>query len=714
MARSNAVVFFDLVSMLSGLPPEVKLPSDVAALIGAQSEYRCGILSNLPSGQGHADMKRLVEALGLEHSVDPSLIVVGTEMRCPLPNPRAFQVAAALADQALAETVFVSANHRALVAAAAAGMRTVAVPTSGAQFNLSATTAMAAADGGTRERDVTMPELLAGEIDEDVGPTYILRGRVVTMNSAGDVWPGGAVVVSKGKIAAVLNKDQDIPAAFEVAPVIDTKGTIYPGLIDLHNHYVYNVLPLWVVPEKYDNRSQWPRHDEYRSGVSKPIRQALAKFSDSAEAIVRFVEARAIMSGTTTGQGMRTQVNGGARLFRGAMRNVEETNDHRLPEARTRVPDLTVTGASGPERIERFRRALNDTETRGAGYFYHLSEGVDDRSRRHFMNLFDHDLIGPSLIGIHSLGLKRPDLDTLAEKGAKIVWSPFSNMLLYGETLDLKEVREAGVGISLGCDWSPTGSKNLLQELKVAAYVNEKQGSPFSSQELVALVTSSAAAVTGWEHAVGSIRTGLFADVFVVSGQSGDPFDHLIGATENNVALVAVHGVPRFGDPHLVERLHTGPAAHLEPFRVGKTDKAFNLHNPSSPINHLRLGQAIEVLRDAMQDLPGFVDQQMGQEAELASMGVEVVQRFVLELDNEFEPDDDVLHDFDTMHLDPTLLADVPMVDQLPLESVFVDPKEGEYWKRVGKQKNIDPALINHLRTAYGMKTKGTQNAKRG
>ena len=49
-----------------------------------------------------------------------------------------------------------------------------------------------------------------------------------------------------------------------------------------------------------------------------------------------------------------------------------------------------------------------------------------------------------------------------------MIWSPLSNLLLYGGTAHVDAAREAGVTIGLGSDWSPTGSKNLLGELKVA------------------------------------------------------------------------------------------------------------------------------------------------------------------------------------------------------------------------------------------------------
>jgi hypothetical protein len=39
--------------------------------------------------------------------------------------------------------------------------------------------------------------------------------------------------------------------------VVQTGGSIYPGLIELHNHLAYDALPLWQVPERYDNRDDW-------------------------------------------------------------------------------------------------------------------------------------------------------------------------------------------------------------------------------------------------------------------------------------------------------------------------------------------------------------------------------------------------------------------------------------------------------------------------
>jgi hypothetical protein len=248
-------------------------------------------------------------------------------------------------------------------------------------------------------------ELLAAPIHEDDGPTFVLRGRVVTMDDPGRVLEDGQVLVNKGVIRAVIASGAALPGGFANARTIETGCTIYPGLLDLHNHYAYNALPLWRLPKRFNNRGQWPSQRQYKSDVTKPMREVLARFTPTAEALVRYVEAKALMGGTTTGQGIRTRVKGGVALFRGAMRNVEVTGDPRLPEASTLVPDMRVDRNGILVGEDTFRRNL---ESRPA-HFYHLSEGIDERSRRHFQTLKEFDLLAPSLVGVHALGLMAED-----------------------------------------------------------------------------------------------------------------------------------------------------------------------------------------------------------------------------------------------------------------------------------------------------------------
>ena len=389
--------------------------------------------------------------------------------------------------------------------------------------------------------------------------TYVLRGRVATMAKPGEHLDGAQVAISGGRIAHVVKHGDQLPAAFAGAPVVDTKGTIYPGLIDLHNHFAYNIRPLWPLPKRYDNRGQWgtPR---YSAEVSKPVKAIAGSFK-TARSLVRYVEAKAVIGGSTTGQGIKTQIRGGFKLYDGIMRNVEQSADPQLPEATTHVPDLKLRKGGDEQEYESFRKTLARQVC-----FYHLAEGIDAASRVHFEDLRKRDLITPNLVGVHALGLTGDDLKLLADKGAKVVWSPFSNQLLYGRTLDLKALADSKVAFSIGCDWAPTGSKNLLQELKVARHAVEDQNADLTSEDLVRAVTATAASLMGWEQQLGRIADGALADLLVIGARDGDPWDRLVEATEADVDLVVVGGIPRYGSKTLMQHLHEAGDPPLESY----------------------------------------------------------------------------------------------------------------------------------------------------
>lgn len=179
-------------------------------------------------------------------------------------------------------------------------------------------------------------------IDPAVSPKVVLAGRVVTMDDDASVIARGRVYCESGSIVAVLPASAPAPTGFENINVIETNSTVYPGLIDLHNHLPYNVLPLWQVPEKFSNRGQWARHAEYHTKVSAPM-QVLAATATLLASICRYVETKALLGGTTTSQGITLANKAGIRrYFKGVVRNVDATGDDALPNVSTRVPDVAA------------------------------------------------------------------------------------------------------------------------------------------------------------------------------------------------------------------------------------------------------------------------------------------------------------------------------------------------------------------------------------
>src|SRR5918997_529617 len=367
---------------------------------------------------------------------------------------------------------------------------------------------------------------------------YALEGRVVTMDSSFTVFEQGTVYVEGNRTASIVPTGEIPPPGFQDAPVIGTRGTIYPGLIDLHNHLSYDALTLWQVPELFTNRDQWGRHPDYRKLISGPM-TVLGKTPGFVEAVVRYVECKCLLGGVTTAQGVALFSNQGIqRYYRGVVRNVEETGENDLPDAATKISDVEA------EDAEKFLVRLQDSSC----LLLHMSEGTDERARGRFqtLQLANGDwAITPALVGIHCAALKPEDFGVLAEHGGSMVWSPLSNLLLYGETADVGAARESGVHIALGSDWSPSGSKSLLGELKVARLVAAEQNIGFSDRELVAMATREAAKILKWDGALGSLEAGKRADLTVLYGRSKEPYAALLEAGETGIALVVIDGVPR-------------------------------------------------------------------------------------------------------------------------------------------------------------------------
>src|SRR5207342_108351 len=139
---------------------------------------------------------------------------------------------------------------------------------------------------------------------------------------------------------------------FADVSVVKVGGTIYPGLIELHNHLSYNALPLWSpVPKRFQHRGQWPNHKDYRPLISGPM-TVLGSYRDAQglspflAPLVRYVECKCLLGGVTTSQGVMLSSNAGIqRYYRGVVRNVERTDDPDLPEAQGRIPDIDAKDA---------------------------------------------------------------------------------------------------------------------------------------------------------------------------------------------------------------------------------------------------------------------------------------------------------------------------------------------------------------------------------
>jgi 5-methylthioadenosine/S-adenosylhomocysteine deaminase len=373
---------------------------------------------------------------------------------------------------------------------------------------------------------------------------YVLKGTIVT---PGQVIENGFILVSGDKIEAVGSKI-DLPAGVRV---VEVTGVILPGLVDLHNHLTWNLFPRWKPNKEFANRYEWQQVPMYGIALSTPHAE-LFKNNLGCE-MNRYAEVKAIAGGETAVVGSLAPPQ---KCIEGLARNLDFYSGFYQPgilgneKLRNEVFPLELDASVAT--------TINDALDRKGltAFVVHLAEGKPDdaSSAREFKMFTARGFLRPGVSIIHGVALKPTDFHMMADKKVGLIWSPRSNLELYGATTNVAAAVHENVKIALSPDWSPTGSNGMLEELKYAATWNAGQVPPvFTSAELVRMATEYPAQLAGIGDKIGTVATGYYADLVVLTRMEKDAYDSVVHASPANVKLVIIGGEPVYGDPELME-----------------------------------------------------------------------------------------------------------------------------------------------------------------
>ena len=164
----------------------------------------------------------------------------------------------------------------------------------------------------------------------------------------------------------------------------------------------------------------------------------------------------------------------------------------------------------------------------------------------------------------------------MAEAGTALIWSPRSNLELYGDTADIPLALSHNVTIALAPDWAPTGSSNMLAEIGYAdSVVQTRLGAVLSEKQLFEMATVTPARIAHIDDKVGALIEGNYADLFLLHGDASDPYRALAHAKPQDTTLVLVGGQPIYG---LRSNLAALGIIHIEDVEVcpGNFDHGLN------------------------------------------------------------------------------------------------------------------------------------------
>ncbi len=377
------------------------------------------------------------------------------------------------------------------------------------------------------------------------GSTIIIRGDVLGYEKT---WEGGAIAISGNKITYVgCGSDLDLSNA---TVITCPNAVISPSFINGHEHLEYsNNKPGSWGDERFDHRHDWRRGLHGHTKVPGP------QTKDNG-----VVELRAILGGTTSifGSG---KVNGLTRNIDketiAGVKSVYQT----FPLGDSTVDYATIHSCAGYS----YHNSVTNFDD-GCPYGPHIAEGINQAAYNELLCLSGNgigngdsgakDIFKPNTAIIHGTAATPDMIAQMQQNNVKLIWSPRTNISLYGDTAQAPLFDEMGVTVGLGTDWIYSGSANMLREFACIDYLNRNHyNSYFSDYKLWLMPTYNNAVAFGLENALGQLKEGFLADIAVFKTTATKKRHRAVIEAENaDVTLVIVDGKMIYGDANLLSQ----------------------------------------------------------------------------------------------------------------------------------------------------------------
>jgi hypothetical protein len=406
-------------------------------------------------------------------------------------------------------------------------------------------------------------------VEKGSGTSVLYVGDVLR---PGKVTLGGQVLVDDAGTISCVGCDCAGKAP-DATKVVCPDAVISPGLINAHDHGGWvNGAPATTAnlvnksggaftgpPDpaalRYEHRNDWrPGGNGNSPKIDEPGGQATGDqkiFGD-----VRMALGGAVMTFVSTSP---------AKFLRVADDSKKGFFPGNQPFAKYETFPIgsKIQVADDPSNPDCAKYQFTTPPAAGLPWVPHVSEGIDVDARNEFLCLTDAVPKGKNLLDgrsaiIHGVGLTTKDIALIAQKGVKLVWSPRSNISLYGETARVTEFDKLGVPIGLGTDWLPSGSMNMLRELACADDFNKHNlGGYFTDEKLWLMATKGSAQALGFDGVTGELAEGKTADIAIFAKNGRKDFRAVIGASEKDLGLVLRSGKVLVGSSSVVAGLET-------------------------------------------------------------------------------------------------------------------------------------------------------------
>ncbi len=368
-------------------------------------------------------------------------------------------------------------------------------------------------------------------------------------------WVGGQVLVDSTGVITCVGCDCTTATGGSTATrVTCPQGVVSPGLINSHDHISYQGNPAISTDERYEHRHDWRVGNDGHTRVNNG--------GNASNAQIRWAEVRQVMAGTTSIVGATYSAAGN----QGMLRNLDSSgvgqlglnlagsgvNSDTFPLGDTPGVELTTSCA-----YPKLPSAASIPA--GGSWLPHVAEGIELSAENEFKCISAiPNVLGTKTSLVHGVGLKASEVGQVALTRTSLVWSPRSNVSLYGDTATISVYKKLGVTIALGTDWTISGSMNLLRELKCADSLNTTRfGRALSDKDLWLSVTGSSADATTTADKIGRLQTSKVGDIAIFKRSAAGLYRSIIDAQPADVVMTMRGGKVLYGEVPLVNAFDT-------------------------------------------------------------------------------------------------------------------------------------------------------------
>lgn len=395
---------------------------------------------------------------------------------------------------------------------------------------------------------------------------------VIPVEPARTVRSFHSVVISGGRIEAVL-PTAEAHARYAAARQVNLRShALIPGLVNLHTHAAMTLmrgladdLPLmeWLKDHIWPAETRHASPDFVRDGTrlacAEMLRGGVTCFNDMyfypetaveavAEAGMRAAIGMIVVDFPTPyASDAEDYLNKGLTL-RDGNRDNPLLRFCMAPHAPYTVSDKT------------FGKVVTFAEQLQVPIHIHLHETSDEIREsierfgvRPLERLRRLGVLGPNLIAVHMVHLSREEVELVGREHCAIAHCPSSNLKLASGIEPPVSLLAHGIPIGLGTDGAASNNRlDLFEEMRLAALlakVATRRPETLPAHQVLEMATLHGARALGWDVEIGSLVPGKAADMTAVDlsalevSPCYDPVSHLVyAAGRQHVSHVWVAG----------------------------------------------------------------------------------------------------------------------------------------------------------------------------